>query len=332
MKAIGLLTHGGLRWDQAVRGLALLTLALLSACGSGTIEDPLTPGRIIVLGDGLSYTGAASGRDGTTLTVGRYTVNDASINNWVDYVGAQYGLSSLNAAGGGHNLAQGNACVKATTGQCTGSSLDAQLSSFLSTDAFKPNDLLIVSSAVADLYHLGETLKAGGSVAVASSAAKQAGQDLAALVARARVAGAGYIAVMGAYDVSASPWGQASGVASSINGLVYDFNFALLIAMSNPIAFANVQYIDAAYYMNLVTGLPASYGYTDSRTVACKSGISVNACDTSTLAPAGGTSVAVTADNYNTFVFADSTVHLTPAVHRALGGFAMGKIRTRWGG
>jgi outer membrane lipase/esterase len=344
-KVIGMNLFGSLKHLQgnlsqlALAALLALGISSLTACGTGTIEDPLVPGRIIVFGDTISITGAVTGNSTVTPTVptvGRYTVNDASNNNWVEYVALQYGLTSqaLSTTAGGNNYSAYQACVKTmATGCSSTSTLSTQLSAYLAANgnSFRANDLVIFAGGISDVRAQSEQLIAGTQTySAATTAIKQAGVDLANLVAQAKNAGAQYVAVMGAYDVSATPWITASNpsFASSVSALAYNFNFAMLLEMANPIKFANVQYIDAAYQLNLITGNPAGYGYTDSTTIACDLNVMADAstCTTTTLA---GTTVTV--DNYNTFVFADR-FHFTPPVHRTLGSYAIGRMRYRWGG
>jgi outer membrane lipase/esterase len=353
-KVIGMNLFGSLKRLQgnlqqlALAALLALSISSLTACGTGTVEDPLVPGRIIVFGDTISITGTVTGDSTVTPTVptvGRYTVNDASNNNWVEYLALQYGLTSqaLSTTAGGNNYSAYQACVKTmATGCSSTSTLSTQLSAYLAANgnSFRANDLVIFAGGISDVRAQSEQLIAGTQTSTAATAAvKQAGIDLAALVVQAKNAGAQYVAVMGAYDISATPWITASNpsFASNVSALAYNFNFAMLLEMANPIKYANVQYIDAAYQLNLITGNPVGYGYTDSTTIACDLTVVADAstCTTTTLAPAGasssGTSVAVTVDNYNTFVFADK-FHFTPPVHRTLGSYAIGRMRYRWGG
>ena len=89
----------------------------------------------------------------------------------------------------------------------------------------------------------------------------------------------------------------------------------------------------AAYYFNLVTGSPSSYGFDNADDPVCTSvdagnGIGIGAgqvnsalCTTATLRP----NVA----NYNRYVFADR-VYATPEAHRLFGTYAYDRLHARW--
>ena len=52
---------------------ACASAALLTACGSSSVESAISPDRFVIFGDGL----ADQGQLGSS-----YSVNDGSINNW----------------------------------------------------------------------------------------------------------------------------------------------------------------------------------------------------------------------------------------------------------
>ena len=95
---------------------------------------------------------------------------------------------------------------------------------------------------------------------------------------------------------------------------------------------ANVLSIDAAYYVNLYTNAPGSYGFDNATTPVCTSvdagnGIGIGTgqvnsalCTAATLLPGA---------NQNKYVFADA-VYLTPSAHRQLGDYAYDRLRARW--
>ena len=158
----------------------------------------------------------------------------------------------------------------------------------------------------------------------------QAGTDLGTQVRRLVTAGAKYVVVSGMYDVSKSPWGVGTGQASMISNGVLKFNSALLLAIND--LGANVLYIDAAYYYNLVIASPSSYSLTDSTNIACTStdsgaGIGIgngqvnsSLCTTSTLA---------SGVDYTKYTFADK-LYFTPAAQTLYGTYAYGRMKSRW--
>ncbi|MEO8249559.1 MAG: GDSL family lipase, partial [Burkholderiales bacterium] len=88
------------RWLAPV--FAAAVLLILAACGSGTIENQLTPKRFVVFGDARADVGQSNTR---------YTVNDGSVNTWVEQTAADYKLTIAPASQGGTGYARGNARV-----------------------------------------------------------------------------------------------------------------------------------------------------------------------------------------------------------------------------
>ena len=95
---------------------------------------------------------------------------------------------------------------------------------------------------------------------------------------------------------------------------------------------ANVLYVDAAYYLNLMANQPAVYALTDSTTPVCTSvdtgvGIGVGTGDINSLL-CNATTV-VPGAIYTAYMFADK-LNLAPSAHRLFGDYASGRTRTRW--
>jgi phospholipase/lecithinase/hemolysin len=89
----------------------------------------------------------------------------------------------------------------------------------------------------------------------------------------------------------------------------------------------NVRLLDTEYYMDLVLGVPTTYSFVDSTTVACNSagtGIGVGTIDSSLCTPA-----TLNAAAYDNYVFADN-VYPTPAFHRAFGSYVYSQLIARW--
>ncbi|MNV85947.1 hypothetical protein D3C71_1799380 [compost metagenome] len=91
-------------------------------------------------------------------------------------------------------------------------------------------------------------------------------------------------------------------------------------------------YVDSAYYVNLYTSSPGSYGFENATTPVCTSvdatnGIGIGAgqvnsalCNTSTL---------LSGANQDKYTFADS-VYLSPSAQRQFGTYAYDRLRARW--
>ena len=92
--------------NKFLRRLCLLaacaSVALLSACGSGTISSQLVPARFVSFGTAFSDLGQKGSK---------YTVNDGSANIWVEELAANFGQSIRLSGAGGTSYAQGNARV-----------------------------------------------------------------------------------------------------------------------------------------------------------------------------------------------------------------------------
>ena len=306
---------------RAVLLAACASAAVLSACGSSTIESALVPSRFIAFGDGLSDLGQSGSR---------YTVNDNTVNVWTQRIATNYGGTLVTQASGGTSYARGHARIVNTPDDVNGSTLTVsqQVDRFLASDKFGANDVVLLNGGLGDLlvsYNANSSNESSFTAAMT-----QAGTDMGTQVRRLVTAGAKYVVVSGLYDVSKSPWGVGTGQASMISNAVLKFNSALLLAIND--LGANVLYIDAAYYYNLVIASPSSYSLSDSTNIACTStdsgaGIGIGSgqvnaslCTTSTLA---------SGIDYTKYTFADK-LYFTPAAHVLYGGYAYGRIRSRW--
>ena len=84
---------------------ACASAALLTACGSSTVDSAVTPTRIVSFGDALSDVGYAGKR---------YTINDGSTNIWAQQFAASYGRTLETSSAGGAGYARGNARLALT--------------------------------------------------------------------------------------------------------------------------------------------------------------------------------------------------------------------------
>ncbi len=316
----------GLWLRRAVLLAASASAVLLAACGSSTIESALTPSRFIGFGDGFSDVGQTAG--GT-----RHTVNDGSINLWAEQIASRYGLSLTAAKSGGQSYAQLNARVLNATDAAGGSapSIKAQIDAFLATGTFGANDVVLMNGGIADVIAEGQAAITGAqSGAQALLNVQQAGRDLGAQARRLVQAGAKYVVVSGSYNLGVSRWAAETGQSSLLGSLASGFNEALLVSMVD--LGANVLYVDAAYYINLVTASPTVYlgGSGTASAVVCTStdagaGIGTGAGQINS---AQCTSATVAGDPA-VFVFADR-VYLTPNTNRLFGNYAYDRLRARW--
>lgn len=313
---------------RGVLAAACASVALLAACGSSTIESALTPERFVAFGDGFSDVGQVAGA--------RYTVNDGSVNNWTQQLAGTYGLTLTPVSAGGTSYAQGNARVSATpdaAGSASTPTVAQQIDRFLATGGAKPNDVVVLGAGTADIVAEMAAVTAGAQTPEQMLArAQQAGKDLGAQAIRLVNAGAKYVVVSGASNLGRTPWAKAIGQEDG--GLLTQasskFNEAFLVSVVDQ--GANILYVDAAYYFNLVTASPGSYAFDNETVPVCTSvdtgnGIGIGAgqinsalCTPSTVLPAA---------TYNKYVFADS-VYVTPEAQRLFGTYAYDRLHARW--
>lgn len=318
---------------RTVMVAACATAALLAACGSSTIESALTPDRFIAFGDAFSDVGQ---KDVGPIKNARYTVNDGSVSNWTQQLASRYGKTITPVASGGLSYATGNARVTAkpdVAGDTSTLTVTEQIDRFLAGGSFTANDVVFVNAGTSDVIAGVAAVRAG----TLSSAdmlvdARKAGQELATQVRRLVTAGAKQVVVIGPYDMSKSVWATAINEATLLHDASTSFNTGLSVGIVD--LGANVLSIDAAYYVNLFTNSPGSYGFDNATTPVCTSvdagndnGIGIGTgqvnsalCFTDTLLPSA---------NQNKYVFADA-VYLTPSAHRQLGDYAYDRLRARW--
>ena len=304
---------------------ACASAALLAACGSSTTESAISPQRMIAFGDGMSDVG----QKGT-----RYTVNDGSVNNWTLQVASGYGKTLTASSAGGKSYAAGNARIVAkpdAAGSNTTLTVKEQIDSFLASNTFTGDDLVMINGGISDLI-VGMAAVQAGTLSSADfvAQAKQSGQALAAQVRRLVNAGAPHVVVAGTYDLSKTPWAVSIKQESLLADASLRFNEGLLIALND--LGNKVLYVDAAYYVNLYTSVPGAYFFTNAADPVCTSvdagnGIGIGTgqvnsalCTASTL---------VSGANVDAYVFADK-VYLSPSAHRQFGNYAYDKLRARW--
>ena len=311
---------------RTVMVAACASAALLAACGSSTTESAISPTRFIAFGDANTDVG----QNGS-----RYTVNDGSVNNWTLQVAANYGKPLTAASAGGTSYSVGNARIKAkpdAAGKTGTLTITEQIDTFLASGgSFGASDVVFMSGGISDVIAGTQAVLAGTQTEAAMVAAsRQAGEDMAAQVKRLVNAGAKYVVLTGTYNLSKTPWAKAIGRESLLTDASSRFNEGLLVGIVD--LGANVLYIDSAYYVNLYTSSPGSYGFDNATDAVCTSvdatnGIGIGAgqvnsslCNTSTLR-AGA--------NQDKYTFADS-VYMTPSAQRQFGTYAYDRLRARW--
>ena len=287
---------------RAFMALACASAALLAACGSGTIESALKPTRMLSVGDGFSDLG----QGGT-----RYTVNDSTINIWSEQVATSYGLTLKAVANGGLSYAQGGARV---TGTGAAPSIQTQVDTLLAANTFSATDMVLVNGGISDI--VAEVTALGISDQTTTNV-KAAGVALGAQVRRLVTAGAKHVVVAGVYNLGLSPWAVGLGQAGALTELGSQFNSAFLVSVAD--LGANVLYVDAALYFNLVYASPASYGLVNVTGKACTT-TDASTCTTSTI---------TSGIDYATALFADG-VYLTPVANRLFGANAYTRVTQRW--
>jgi outer membrane lipase/esterase len=315
------------QWMRRVLlALAPAAALALAACGSGTIESQFIPTRMVVFGDGLSDVGQAAGK--------RYTVNDTS-KTWTELVAADYGITTLKASSaGGTSYATGNARVLLkpdAAGSSATPTIKEQVDAFLAANTPGANDLIILQGGVSDIIVQMQAFIAGTQSQDQMLAnLKQAGLDLADQARRLKAAGASHIAIIGAYDLSFTPWGIATGKQALLTAASTAFNNALLVSLVNE--GKDMLYIDAALLFNLMATNPASYALINVTSPACTSvdpgpGIGVGAGQVNSLLCT--TTTIATGVDYSTFLWADP-VYPTPTGHARFASFMFTRVHDRW--
>jgi len=325
-------------WSRRVLlSLACATASLLAACGSSTIESALTPSRFMAVGDAFSDLGQGGSR---------YTVNDGSINIWSQQLASRYGLALTASDSGGLGYARAHARVSSAVDAVGGSapSVTAQVDALLAANSFGASDVVLVQGGIGDII---AQMASGASRSTMLAQLDQAGRELGAQVRRLVSAGAKYVIVVGPYNMGQSRWAIETGQRDLLRDLSTGFNTGLLISIAD--LGANVLYVDAALYFNLVTATPTGYGLTDPANAPDRSPAitaseaAVEACGGASIDPGVGIgtgtgeansslctpSTIVSGVNYNTTLFADR-VYMTPAGQRLFGNYAFDKLRQRW--
>lgn len=294
------------RTAQAVACAGALTL--LAACGDGSVVSDLEPKRFLTVGDSFMDVGQA----GT-----RYTVNDGT-NNWVQELASHYSQTVTAASAGGFGYAQGHARV-ADADPAGAPSVTAQIDTLLaSTTLNATDDVVIINGGMHDLI---AAVNATGISDATTQAVRDAGKALAGQVRRVVNAGGKHVAVVGMPLMGNSPWARNLGWHDEINKLSTEFDAALKVGIVD--LGANVLYLDAAFFFDLMYDKPQNYQFDNGKDPVCTTP------DASTCTPA-----TVVSPDYNRWLFADG-VHFTPKALQHFGSDryaenAYQRFKNRW--
>lgn len=305
----------------------LATLAVVAGCSSSTIASAITPKRIISFGDNISDVGQ---------TGAKYTVNDGSVNTWLEQVAKGFSLTVQPSATGGTAYGRGLARISGSAdvnGNPGTLSVTQQIDAFLAKDAFTPDDIVFINGGGNDVVaEMNAVLAGKQTMDQAVANVKQVGTTLAGQVMRLVDRGANYVVVMGTYNMGQTPWAIALGKQSDLTNLSSKLNESMLV----PIVAQgkHVLYVDITYYLNLMTNPASAPIYALNNVIApiCNSmdtGVGIGTgsnkvnslkCTASTLTDAAALA---------TYGFADE-LHFTPVVNRMLGDYIYGRVRMRW--
>ncbi len=304
---------------------ACASAALLTACGSSSVDSAISPDRFVVFGDGL----ADNGQLGTS-----FSVNDGQINMWTTQFASRYDVTLKPSSKGGSNYAYGNARVSQTpdaAGNASTPTVVKQIDTFLASNKFTGSDLVVISAGASDVIanmnaYLAGTITQDQMLANAT----QAGAEMAQQVFRVVNAGASHVVVTGTFDLGRTPWAKQIDQEQLLTKVMLAMNNRLKIDI-NPLGGNKVLYVDMAYQVNLYQGYPGSYGFTNSDKAVCNSvdagpGIGIGNNQISSALCNANTVIDV---NYNRYVFSDN-VYLTPEANRRFGDYARDIIAQQW--
>jgi outer membrane lipase/esterase len=276
---------------------AAASSAMLAACGSGSTFEPLVPSRFVSFGDGWSDLGQ---------TGSRFTVNDGSVNIWVQQMAAIYGRTITAQAAGGLGFAQGGARVN--TGA---NSITDQITAFLAANTIATNDVLVIDAGVSEMIALASSL----ATTALNTAVTASANALAVQVRRLVAAGGKHVVIANAPDIGKTPFGISR--AAELLSATRSFNDALKTNLADITS--AVLLIDNEAYVNTLITTPGIIGAgAVVNAAACTPGVNTSTCTTAT-------AVA----SYNVYLYADDR-HPAPGAARLIGSNAYNKVKERW--
>lgn len=297
----------------------------LSACGSSTIENQLTPKRFVVFGDARADVG---------FNNARYTVNDSSVNTWVEETAADYSLAIAPASQGGTGYARGNARVVGkpdAAGNFSTLTVSEQIDAFLAQGKLANNDVAVVNAGGSDIvYQMNQLLQGTQTADQMIANIKQAGTDMGAQIRRLVQSGGNHVLVTGPYNLGKSIWASQINQVDLLTSASLRFNEALLISIVD--LGASVLYVDSQLYFNLLISTPTGYGLTNADTIACNSvdpgpgiGTGSGKVNSALCTPA----TIVPGIDYTKYAFADA-LYFTPSANRQFGDYMRDQMKLRW--
>ncbi|MBC7501826.1 MAG: SGNH/GDSL hydrolase family protein [Herminiimonas sp.] len=330
--------------------VAIAAAAILAACGGSGAGDQSVKVKyssVVSFGDSLSDLGTYSVGTVKALGGGKYSVNGPTSKNWIELLAAQLGQAApcsaqtgldglasqgfsvpvtnvagctaygqggarvTNPVGPGNKLLGG---ANTILGQLT-VPVVTQIQTHLTRNggAFKGDEIVFVLAGGNDVFINLATVGAGGSPTAAVTAMGTAGAELAAYVKTLIVAkGAKYVTVVNLPDVSQTPFGLSTPVATQglINTMVTTFNTQLQQGLNGT---DNVLYVDAYTVSRDQFANPAQFGISNITLPACDLAPAKNALGSSLVCNATNLIPGVT-DKYQ---YADS-VHPTPYGYQLL--------------
>ena len=293
-----------LSFSTLMRIATLISVSALAGCGGGaSTVNPLSPSRVIAIGDAYNAVDATGS--------GTFTVRNGATDNTVaGRIAAKYGITLNGATGAPLDSTGGFSYASGTNGKAV--DVQNQVGLFLAdvSNSVGPKDLIIISVGSQDIVAQAPTNNTAA-LAAAANTVKNAVQSLTN-------AGAKYVLIVLPINMARTPWGLggAGGLVTtdSIRALSYDtgtqcLSFSCQLATKLNAAYpatTNHQPIllaDLMSYANLFTGTTPdtylTYGVTNPNTAACNAG-GTSGCATN-----------VVNANYATYIFAD-TLNLTP--------------------
>ena len=287
--------------------LAVLAAAatLLSACGSGSTVQQLTPTRFMAVGDGSIDLGRSDGS--------RYTINDGSML-WSQQLASHFGLQLTDSDAGGLSFARGNARVALPDPTGGGApSVSEQITALLAkmNNTFASSDVVILSAGITDVV---AAVQETGISDATTAAVRAAGTALGEQAKRLSNAGVKHVVVSGVYNLGLSPWARARGSkdAAAITALSVAFNDAMLLSLSDTRWGQTILAINPGLFYNLIANANTNDRLFANVTDAVCASAHVTSCTNNTLIE-GVTSTTVTK-----YMFADS-IYLTPLANRIYG-------------
>lgn len=209
---------------------ALVSSALVAACGGSRVDSNYRPTRGVLL--------------------------DGGGNTWAQFTLDGYGAVPTVLPTGGTGYALGSAPINVANGTLTLSQrVDAVIAGGVG-----PDDLVLMSGGIPDIAAAvpGNDLAAVNAAAVA----------MAAQVLRLETAGARHILVVNVYDLSKAPAFAAPATAATANALTLAFNLKLLEELNDRRR--STRFVDAYAYFNEVVRVGGSgYGVSNVTAPAC---------------------------------------------------------------